>query len=472
MAIAIGHQTKAAFRMSTNSSAAYPTTAAEAATLEQVLGGYDQIPYIQESLNEEFNLEMPKRLGDSSDKMDKMSVLGGGSIICEGMYNGLDNLIGGAMGWESNIAGSESPVYTESSTGLAASGTTVVPNTDADTIDATAAVFTDNNVIGEFIRIGTGLTVDDVEVRRIDTWTNNTEVDITPNFGVTPPTARGFKFGRAFTHLFECAPIMYGESGVVYGDGTWNRIRHGTLSIYKVVTYWNWRSVMVNNMSIRLTPEGMQFEFGLIPFDLDRTNAASQDYTTWDYSNSAHILQQKIRFGDCVFRIDDYSAATPLAAADKVAISEFTLNHNNNLKSDIRDTKSGFFRAEPLMDGKREVTGSFTLPRYAADTLIDKLKAETVLMADLIATRDLITGCSTAKNQMGIYIRSLQLTKHTENVAGAGVVQSKFEFRALKPAGNPHSMPAESTGSDNSEYMIQTVNSNPFNTLFDQNAEP
>ena len=291
MGIAIGHQTKAAFRMSTNSSAAYPTTVAEANALEQVLGGYDQIPYIQESLNEEFNLEMPKRLGDRADVMDKMSVLGGGSIICEGMYNGIDNFIGGVMGWESHIAGGvESPEYTESITGASATGTTVAAgNTDADTIDADAAVFTDNKVIGEFIRIGTGATVDDSEVRRIDTWTDNTEVDVTPNFGQAPPDVRGFEFGRAFTHLFECAKTMYGESGVVYGDGTWNRVRHGTLSIYKVVSYWNWRSVMVNTMSIRLSPEGVQFEFGLIPFDLDRTNNASQDESTWGYSNSPYI---------------------------------------------------------------------------------------------------------------------------------------------------------------------------------------
>ena len=480
MAVGIGLITKAGFRIGKRSTSyAYPTTSALAIAAEQKLTAYDLLPYRNEGLNEERIFDPVQTLTNTGGVTAQTltGILGGGRLSCEGWYLGLGQLIACAMGWENKVYASPlvtSPTFNESAAGIAAGSTSGSVPCTTTRIQSDVTVFHADHV-GEWLRINTGTPYgdpeDDCQVRRITAVdAAHYYCDITPALTVEPNINIPFKIARGFIHLYECA-INHHEEAFTYNEGSFNHVRHGTFSLDKRVSLWSWLAVMVESMTIRLSTEGVFFEFELVPFCLDRASALNTTSAAWAYSASPIILQERMRFADSVFRMDDYSSSVALASADQLGISAFELTLKNNLSIGDRDTKSGLYRVQPARMGFRQVSGSFTVPRYTADTRLTKQAADTIQMADLIITGSLLTGLAATYNKFELFLRSLKINAIEANAAGPGVINEVIKFTCLQPAGDPSGMPSESTGSDNSEMMVRLTNSDPFSAFLEQCAE-
>ena len=125
MGFGLGTLAKAAFRLEGKSvsgtgmaSTDYPqqpdTVSPHADEEEVLLKGSDLIPLLAESLEEEHQFELDETLNSSPaiGNMDRVALLGGGSVDVQGTYEGLDQLIAAAMGYEDPRAvATGSPIY-------------------------------------------------------------------------------------------------------------------------------------------------------------------------------------------------------------------------------------------------------------------------------------------------------------------------------------------------------------------------
>ena len=486
----LGTNAKAAFRIEGSSitgpditNADYPTTEAEADTEEVLLDGYDLVPLLSEGVEEAYGYEPDNTLlGNASvQALDNISIEGGGSLECLGLYDGLDALIACALGFEAGraTASPDSVNPTALTGGSMAAGTWV----DAATPFASGDV-------GKFIRVTSG--AGEGQVRRISAYNSTSSVDVTPNWDVTPSATNTAEMDQEYEHLFECSNRLsdelhasvdasYPNGGV--GDSSNDQIlRRGTLGIRKQsTTPWVWRSVMVNSMSLQASAKsGLTASFDLIPFNLDRasaTNGADSD-DNWTFNESPLFTpseNERVLFnhlgGNGFLRIDTFANGA-MTSADEYGISEFNIQVNNNLKVDDQDSLSTPYRVEPARGGHREVTGSFTLPRYAADTFFAWLKADTILQMHVCFAGSTI---DSGQRKFEIFISSLKLSSGSSPVGGPDVLTQTFDFQAITPASAPTFIasgnPTQILTAPRSEIMIRTTNQNPFNMFRDQNKE-
>ena len=488
MGTGLGTQAKLGFRGESDNglvSAVYPTTEATADAEEAVLGSSDLVPFLSESVNEEHQWEFDETLiGVAAiNNMDRVGILGSGTIEVQGMYDGLDALIAMAMGFELPNA-ANSPAA-QNGTALTSSGATA-----AGTWDDSGTPFASGD-IGKFIQtLDGGTGAHEGQVRRITAYTDSNTVTIGgANWQTNPVNTDTGTMAQEWLHLFELDNNLHDELfSVMDNDQSWTYptagvggatdlcIRRGTLGIEKNQTKpWIFRSCMVDSMTIKATAgAGVTFSFDLIPFNLDRDSATNTASTTWAFDHGATTLftpstNERIVFSDITqFWIDDYSASVSLSSADAYAVSEFTITLNNNLKVDDQDAVSTSWRTAPARGGFREITGSFTLPRYDSDTLITDLNAGNILMAHIKFQGSTI---ASSARYFEIYICSLKLTSVSAPVSGADVISLTFNFRALVPAAQPSGFPTQNQDAPRSEMMIRTLNQNPYNIFRDQQRE-
>ena len=479
MGTGLGILAKAAFRLENKRSdlvnTTYPTTPTLADGEESILGGADLLPFKSESLEESYEISYDETLigGAGTPGQDVTGILPAGGLALSVRYDALDQLIGAALGFELPTA-TASPTYENNQALSSTAGSTV------STFTNVGAVFTDTATdAGKFIRIISGLG--EGQVRKITTVNSTTDVDVTPNWAVTPGNTDAGLMAIEFEHTFECSNQLkdqlftdvysaYPLGGVgAAGDQI---IRRGTLGIEKnqATGPWIYRGCLVN--SLTFTAEAGQeltINANLIPFDLDRSSAVNTASTTWDwdFNSSALEADERIVFSDTSYIRIDAASGGALDATDNRCISSWTLNINNNMQADDQSACTGKYRIEPARAGMREITGSFTVPRYETDTFINWKDAETPLIAEIAIVGSTLT---TSSRSMTIFVNSFKITKAGAPVQGAGVISQTFDFRALIPVTTPTGFPAQNL-TPKSEITIQTLNQNPFNVFRDQNAE-
>ncbi len=484
MTTALGVLAKAAFRIEGASvsgtgliNSTYPTTPTIANNEEVVLGGSDQIPFLSESVEEDYSFDYDQTLlgGAATVGSDIVAIKSAGSLELAAMYDGMDAIIACALGFEKPLAAA-SPVY-ENAQALASTAAST-----ASTFTNVGAVFAAGDV-GKFIRLTNALG--EGQVRRISVYNSGTDVTITPNWDVTPGNTDTGQMAFEFTHTFECCNNLmdqlwsdvyasYPAGGV--GSATDQIIRRGTLGVYKSYQTkpWVFRSAMVNTLSFKGDAGGaVTMSADFIPFDLDRDSASNIASTTWDldYSSAVFEANERLIFSDIAYiRVAPFTEAA-LDAADNMGISSFELSINNNIQADDQDAVSGNYRTEPGRGGMREITGSFTLPRYESDQWFAWRDAGTILIADIVVNGTLLT---TSTRSLRIYLNSFKLEKGSAPVSGASVLTQTFSFRCLVPASTPAGAPTQTVLADNNplgEITITTLNQNPFNVFRDQNKE-
>jgi len=493
MANALGVGSKLAARIESDNgliNAVYPTTVALADDEEVHLDGYDLVPFLSEGIEEIHQYETDETLDGTPavNNMDRVALEGGGPIQTQGYYDGLDALIACALGFEN-------PEATASPDSINPTALAVVTGGAGQT----ASNWKDNGTpftsadVGRFIRVTTG--AGEGQVRRISAYVDSGEVTITPNWDTNPASTNVGEMDQEFEHLFEMTSRMDDmlfadlddDNGFTYptggvGGATDLIIRRLTVGNLKwSTTPWIWRCCYVNGMSINFSSKsGLSISFDLIPFDLDRSSSTNGAASAADWAFSESPLftpsqNERILFnhlgGSGFLRIDAFANGA-MTSADEYGISAFTINLNNALKADDQDSNSTPYRVQPNRGGFREVTGSFTLPRYGADTFFTWADAATILQSHIKFVGSTIA--STAR-LFEIFLGSFKITKPSAPISGPNVVPQTFEFRSLVPVSAPTFIasgnPTQIMTSPRSELMIRTTNQNPFNMFRDQNKE-
>ncbi|HDY84869.1 hypothetical protein LCGC14_1452780 [marine sediment metagenome] len=468
----------------------YPTTIALATTNAQRMGPYDLLPLLTEGINENYEYDDDKTIqGKSGVKgHDVVSKFSGGPLELQGHYLGLDNAFALALGYE-KPGFDDSPTYDESVSGdNPMTGTTTGGSTGTTLEDTNAGgQFVVGN-IGEWVRISDSGDATEGQVRRITARASATTATIDSAWISDPGAGSDYEISRVFSHTFECSTSLHIEtfdnvfsnySTETSGNSSDVMMRHGTLVFEKTVDQWEWRGVMINQLTFNYSIiNGLNLTADMVPFDMLLGSSVNTASTSWDYSAgpTAPIhLQERIIGADLTFRIDDFSTGTLLSSTDNQGISEWTMNINNNLKTDQQTTISATHIDEPFRSGFREITGTVTLPRYAANTFFTKYQADTVLMASLIFEGSTLTGTNiSSKNTLKIWIRSLKLTNVSASIDGPGAIPITFGYKALIPTANTavdtnHNAPTPNNA--NTEIILRSINNNPFNSLRAQNGE-
>ena len=492
----LGVTSKAAFKIEGGSvtgtgmaSAAYPTTEATADAEEVKLGSSDQIPFTSEGVEQEHSIEVAETITGSPGvgSAERVSIMGGGSVEVSGTYDGMDGLIACAMGYEhSGTSSTQKPDYTKGTGEISGTAT----GGSASTVVDSGNPFGSNDAqIGKFVRIK-GNVARSGQVRRITDSTNST-LTVSPNFDANPAASDGYEVSNEFQHLFEMSKQLNDElwtdensSYPTTGVGTSNDkiIRRGTFGVEKGTSVWVWRSCYVNSMTLAASAgSGLTGSFELIPFNLDKGSATNTASTTWDWKHGksgANLFtpqeNERAMFSDVAyFRIGAYSTVSggALSSSDDYGISDFSISVNNNLSADAQSTTSGVHRMEPVRGGHREVSGSFSLPRYDSDTFINWLNNQTKLMAQIQFQGSTM---ETIARKFEIFLSSIVLTKGSAPVGGPDALTQSFEFTALVPAGQPYwsdGTPVQNITAPRSEMVIQVTNQNPYHMLRDQNKE-
>lgn len=475
MGNAVGAFSKAAFRIESDRglvNATYPTTVAEADTEEVLLKSSDQINLLSESLKENLTFEQDVTLLGTPGipNTDLVSILPTGSLEIRGFYDGLDAIIAAAMGFEKPLA-TDSPIA-QNSTALTSSASSA-----AGTWDDSGTPFASGDV-GKFIRV-TSRTAEG-QVRRISGFTDSNTVTITPNWDVTPDNTTTAVMAQEWLHLFELSNHLHDElwsdfysSYPAGGVGTANDqiIRRGTLGILKwKTTPQIWRCCFVNSLTISLSAGGvLSVSAEFIPFDLDKTSSTNTANTAdnWAFTHASplFVTNEQIIFPEIsYFRIAVLGDA-PLDSGDNTGIREFSITIKNNLKIDDMDANSTYYRIMPMRNSHREITGSFKIPRYNADTFFDFQSGESELIANIKITGSTI---ASSARYINLWLPSLKLEAGDAPVAGPGLIPQSYNFRCLSPGAAVTGFPTQNLTAPRSEFMVQTLNQNPFNIFRDQ----
>jgi len=240
--------------------------------------------------------------------------------------------------------------------------------------------------------------------------------------------------------------------GALAGDG-WlagdKLVRRGTLCLDKNISpIWEYQSCLVNEMRISVNFSSVALTLGLIAYDLDLNSLINTSSTSWTIPTTEWI---KLLFSHMTVWIDDYSASVALSSDDAIGVTSFEMLLNNRLVVE-QDSQSGVLIQEPRRETPREVTGTFALPRYISDTLLDKFQAGTTQMMMVKFTGPAITGGY--YYTFWLWFPSIDLRVVDVTVDSDDIMPVTCEFTAKKPAAIPAGFP--STADD--ELLIQLQN--------------
>jgi len=160
-------------------------------------------------------------------------------------------------------------------------------------------------------------------------------------------------------------------------------------------------------------------------------------------------------FNDVSFYIGNTVDA--LGAGDKFAISDFTININNNLSGAEQSTTvnsghtNSFWNIDPERNGMREVTVDFTLPRFESDTLLTWRDNQTDLQVRIQLHKD-------ASNFIYFAFPSVRLTSVESPVGGSGLLTQSCSAKAYIPEHSVMKFNTQSSVTVNREFGIETEN--------------
>lgn len=247
--------------------------------------------------------------------------------------------------------------------------------------------------------------------------------------------------------------------GVLAGDGLLagdQKVRAATVCIDKSVSVWENASAMVNGLTIKGDSKGVFLDLDLQARDQLRGTADNPDSSTWSIVDDDFLA---VLFGDLAIWVGDFSTVTSLDAGNAIGISGFEVKLDNKLKIE-QDSRSGIYIAEPVRDGRRQVTGSMRLPRYENDDFLDAVAAGTPLMAMLKFTGSAI-GETGYNRTLWIWLPRFTLDQAPAPTSGPGLTSMQLNFTAELPSQAPAGFPANAT----KELLIQLQNDYASNPL-------
>ncbi len=253
-----------------------------------------------------------------------------------------------------------------------------------------------------------------------------------------------------YRHLIEVDKRLGGEAWQA-GDGFLagteltagqQKVRRGTLAVNKQVSAWELRSAMIDQLTLRGTPARVEAQARFVGYSLSRNSAVNTPMTM---ATLTPATTRNVLFSELVVRLAPYSTSTPLGSGDTQKISQFEVSVANNLATDDQTTTSGLYIEEPERNGRLAVSGSFTLPRYQSDALLNRLDASTYLMADFTWTGPEI-GSTGYFYQIKVYVPYLLLKTGEAQVGGSDLLPISHDWTAYTPPATPAGFPTNKKG--------------------------
>lgn len=464
---------KAGFRIEGNRNGLpsdyYPCNESDAGDVEVKLGAYDQVPIESESLDAVTEFEQDETIDglSSTPNIDAVLHNASGSIKVNCLLQGLTGLMGASLGFENW----NRPYYLDGGY----SGTVTKKSTTTIMYDETYP-WVGIDLSGYWVRVL-------FQVRRIISNTSGT-ITVSPAFDFLPTIGHEYQINNVFTHTFELAYQMSEELWVEIlpgGIGTpwaypWptydvftqndRLIKRGTLAIKRLKTGESdvFISTMVN--SIRMNFEAVN----LAKFDVS-INSFINDYAGTVINPDLDDLAfnpifnsvKSIDFSNCVFQVREYTEST-FDSNHEIGIQSFEIGVNNFLKTDDNDAHSLDRVVQPTRAGKREITGSFSLPRYFTQQFRDWYHNKTELSG-------LLTGTDNDGNFIKIWVCKFLITGLDVNAESANVIKQTIQFQAINPNEQVANFPTMYLINPFSEILVQLKNNYPFNPFLDQNRE-
>lgn len=228
-----------------------------------------------------------------------------------------------------------------------------------------------------------------------------------------------------------------------------------TIALSKGVSVWEILGAKINTWEISgKAQENIVGSLSLIGQNLLRTGDAG-------IVNAAAAIAAlnptnrptQLAFDDLVFRIGAHGAA--LANSDRVQISEFSLSGNNNLTepewASPAENGNALLTLEPIRNGKREITLSITVPRYAADTFFTGLNANTAYQAELLFQ-------FSGTKEVNIYLPNIRVTEGDAPTGGPESITQSFTFQAIRNGSTNTDMAYTNATAITEEIGIETEN--------------
>jgi hypothetical protein len=177
---------------------------------------------------------------------------------------------------------------------------------------------------------------------------------------------------------------------------------------------------------VRASASGLESEWG------DR-KYADTDAKSYAKTNHGSALNEPIGFSDMEFcRVGAFNGSGDLSASDNQSVSSMNLSLTNGLDATTQTASSGLYNIEPVRSGAKEVSGSFTIPRYESAQWIDWRDNQTDLMAhfSFLGTLNI---ASTHDHHFEIRVPKIRVTGVSAPVGGAGVVTQDITWKAIMP---------------------------------------
>ena len=187
---------------------------------------------------------------------------------------------------------------------------------------------------------------------------------------------------------------------------------HGTMEIDKKVSNHRFENCKFNGFTISASASDPILK---ATWDM---SAYGIDFTTTGFSNITTTSLQRWLFSDFTMRIGDTDNV--LASGDNTPITDFSLSFSRGLSAP-EATSGSTSPIEPKEESRREITFSFTLPRYDSDTLITEWTGDDLLQILLFAA-----DAQGGSNDFYIYLPAVKIRNPQANVADAGIIRPTF----------------------------------------------
>jgi len=253
-----------------------------------------------------------------------------------------------------------------------------------------------------------------------------------------------------YRHLFECDHhLSTGTGWVAPDDGIeesdlldgQRKVRRGTLAVVREFCVWEFLSVMVDELTLAWTVDGGTLSLTGLAHSVTRDSAVN----TLTSMQHARLPQgPSVLLTHAVLRLAPYSTETPLGSSHETGIMHWSCTLKNQLKGDP-GPRTGLAPEEFERSAPPLVTGTFTLPRYRANTLLDAWPATTRYMLDLRFSGGYIAS-SAYQYQLNLYVPGLVFTQ----VEPTGPTPSRAQVQVAWQAATPEAMPA---GFPSSAYL-------------------
>jgi len=269
--------------------------------------------------------------------------------------------------------------------------------------------------------------------------------------------------GGKYIHLYELDDTLAEEdwssterlpSGS--GGGTYtaddDKIRFGSLILHKY-SYHAFAPVMFDKMIFQSNWERTQLQLEGIARDSNREDS----YTSANWTMASD--ESRLLLPSAIFVLSDVSEAMMIETPQ--AITDFELIMERGLSYDY-DTLSGIYVREPQVNQGRKVYGSFTLSRYALDTILDMHDWDAECKAYLMFTG------ATGTLKFTIMMPSMRLIKPDYSIKGPQILRPKIQFELAKPLVDPwagNSDYAHIVQKKLGEFWIVVKNDDPTNWL-------